>query len=404
MSDSSLSCRLAHALALVLACVALAPICPAAAAAPVAEFAVSPAQVQALGVTLTKLARSGDIAGLSYPAKVVVPPGQEQVVSAPVDGVVDRLLVSGQDSVKAGQPLLRLTSPEFGDLQLKVMEAAAKARLSQQTLARERALFSEGIIAERRVQEAQAAEAVDLARQRQAEAVLRLAGADTEGLKRAAAGGRLDDSVLVRAKAAGRVLGVEAKPGQRVKQADALFRLASFGELWLEIQLPADRGAPIDAPINASNNASNNAPSNSPKSGEIAVVGRAASAQPLSMSAMVNDNQTLVLRARVTRGAEQLRPGETVLVQVPFAGSTGSTASTAGATWALPLQAVARHEEQAYVFVRSAKGFVATPVSVQASSGTAVQLAGPLAAGQEVATSAVIALKAAWLGKGGAEK
>ena len=170
------------------------------------------------------------------------------------------------------------------------------------------------------------------------------------------------------------MLAVDVKPGQRVKQSDPLVRLANLGELWLEIQVPLDRQA-------------------LPKAGEITVSGRDAAAVPLSLGAMASDNQTLTLRARVTRGAERLRPGEVVQAQVPFA--------QVEAAWALPLQAIARQDDQAYVFVRSAKGFVATPVTVVASAGPSVQITGDLRPGQEIAAASVVALKAAWLGKSG---
>lgn len=357
--------------AAVLALVVLALSRPAA-AQPAAEFAVSPAQMQSLGVTLLTLGQPSPILGLAYPARVVLPPSREQVVSAPLDGVVDRLLVTGQEAVKAGQPLLRLVSPDYGDLQLKLMEAAGKAGLSRKTLAREQQLFAEGIIPERRVQEAEVAERSDSARLRQAEAEMRLAGADSATIRRVAEGGKVDDAVLVRARSAGLVVGVDAKPGQRVKEADALVRLADLRELWLDVQVPSDRGAT--------------------NGGEITVVGRGAAAVPLSVGAVVSESQTVTLRARVTRGAERLRPGEIVQAQVPFAGARG---------WALPLQAVTRQDDKTYVFVRSARGFVATPVTVVASAGPSVQVAGALHGGQQVAIGSVIALKSAWLGKGG---
>ena len=106
------------------------------------------------------------------------------------------------------------------------------------------------------------------------------------------------------------------------------------------------------------------------------------------------DAQTQTLRARVSRGADQLRPGEVVQARVPFAAGTG---------WGLPLAAVTYQDDKAYVFVRSTKGFVATPVIVLSSAGQAVQVRGTLQSGQEVAVSSVIALKSAWLGKGGGE-
>ena len=357
-------------------------LAPALAAEPNAEFAVSAAQMKTLGVTLLKLEQPAAIAGMAFAAKVTLPPGQEQLVSAPVAGVVDQLLVGEQQAVKAGQALLRLNSPQFGEMQLKLIEAASRARLAQKTLQREKALLGEGIIPERRVQEAEAAAQADAARQRQAEAALRLAGVEAAAIQRIAAGGTLQDGVVVRARAAGVVLSIDIKPGQRVQEADALLRLASLQTLWLDIAMPADRQP---ATLLRSNGAA-----------AIEIVGRDALAMPLSVGAIVSDSQTVTLRARVMRGADRLRPGEVVQARVPFA------ANAAG--WALPLQAVARQDDQAYVFVRTDKGFIARPVNVVSSAGASVQVTGELKSGQEVATTSVIALKAAWQGKSGGAK
>ena len=43
------------------------------------------------------------------------------------------------------------------------------------------------------------------------------------------------------------------------------------------------------------------------------------------------------------------------------------------------------------------------PVVVLDSAGQSIRVKGALSAGQEIAVSSVIALKAAWLGKGGSE-
>lgn len=355
-------------------------LCSAALAAPPpSEFAVSAPQMQSLGVILQRLEQPAEIRGIAYPAKVVVPPDQEQVVSAPVGGVVDQLLVTDQQAVEAGQPLLRLNSPQYGELQLKLLESASKARLSKKTLDRERQLLREGIIPERRVQEAAAAAQDYQSRLLQATAALRLAGVDAATIARIAGGGALQDGLMVRARASGLVLGVEVKPGQRVQEADALVRLVSVERLWLDIQVPVDRQA-----------------QGLPNAGQIRVSGRAVTARPLSVGTMVSDSQTVTLRALVTGGTELLRPGEVVQAEVPFA------ANSAG--WALPLQAIARQDGQAYIFVRTDKGFAALPVTVVSSAGQSVQVTGDLKTGNEVATNAVIALKAAWLGKGGGDK
>lgn len=349
-----------------------------AAAPPNAEFPVSATQMQALGVTLTVLEKPAAISGMAYPARVVVPSSGNQVISAPLAGRVEELLVDEQQPVKAGQPLLRLSSPEYSDLQLKLLEAASKARLTGQSSARERQLFAEGIIPERRVQEANAANQEAVARLRFAEASLRLAGLDPAAIRKVGEGGNLQDGLVVRARTAGTVVGLDVKAGQRVQGSDTLLRLVSTQHLWLDVQVPSDRQQRALTDV---------------AEGAVTVVGREATATPMSVGTVVSDNQTVLLRARVITGLDRLRPGEMVQVQLPFA------ANAAG--WALPLSSIARQDDKAYVFVRTEKGFVAQPVMVVSSAGQSVQVTGNLRPGQQVATTSVIALKAAWLGKSG---
>lgn len=346
--------------------------------APRETFAVTAAQLQALGITTQRVDQPSEIRGLTYPARVVVPPQQEQVVSAPVAGLVDRILVSEHQAVRRGDALLRLTSPELGELQLALMEAANSARLTGRTLARERNLFKEGIIPQRRVYEAELAASDSAARLRQARAALRLAGLDAGSIDRIAGGGSLVDGFALRAKEPGVVLALEVKPGQRVASADPLLRIANLSELWLDVQLPADRATAWS------------------KDASITIVGSGLTATPVSVSAVVSESQTVTLRARLDAGGGQmLNPGEFVQVQVPFAGNTTA--------WAVPITSVVRQDGNAYVFVRTPSGFAARPVKIVASAGQSVSVEGALKPGDEVAVTSVIALKAAWLGESGGE-
>ena len=361
----------------------VAAICLPARAAD--EFAVTAAQMQSLGVTVQRLGEPTAIRGQAYPARVVLPPSAEQVVSAPMAGLIDKLLVAENDSVKPGQALLRLISPELGELQLKLLESATKSALSEKTLKREQSLFAEGIIPERRVQEAAASVEADRARLRHSEKALTLAGLDSASIKRIMQGGALQDGLLITAKAAGSVLALSVKPGQRVAQTDPLLRLANLSQLWLDVQIPADRRDQLRL-----------------KGGVMTVLQREATATAMSVGSMVSDSQTVSLRAQVVKGAERLRVGEYVQVEVPFAVErSGDKASgTSERSWTVPVPSVVRQGDKAYVFVRSSKGFVAQEVTVINSVGQSVQVRGPLAATQEIASGSVIALKAAWLGKG----
>jgi len=153
-------------------------------------------------------------------------------------------------------------------------------------------------------------------------------------------------------------------------------RIADTRKLWLDIQVPVDRQAQIAT-----------------KGASVTGVDREVTATPLGFGATVSDSQTVMLRAQVTRGAQTLRLGEFVQVRVPFAGTEDG--------WPVPVPAVVRQDDKAFVFVRTAQGFTALPVTVLDSAGQSVRVKGALRAGQEIAVGSVIALKSAWLGKGG---
>ncbi len=314
----------------------------------------------------------------SYPAQVVIPPNAEQVISSPVTGLVSQLLVQQNQTVRAGVPLIRIASPELGQLQLQLLQANARATLARQAAKREQELFSEGLIAQRRVQEAHAALQEADATLKQAQTALRLSGMSMAAIDKVAASGNPQDSLVLAATQAGVVTEIKAKPGQRVDSTTPLMHLAQTGTLWLEIQVPvaeSTRWIPGT---------------------KLKVQGRDMTAHILSSSAMVaSGSQMVVMRALVQGKAGQVRPGEFLTVELPVA-------ATAGA-WDIPLSSVAHDGDQAYVFVRTPDGFEARPVKISASSGQRVRVQGFLKAGEEVAVSGEVALKGAWLSDKGSK-
>ena len=341
-----------------------------------AKFAVAAGQMLALGIQTAPLQSQAESVRISYPAQVVIPPNAEQVVSSPVTGLISQLLVQQNQMVRAGAPLVRIASPELGQQQLQLLQAGTRATLARQAARREQDLFGEGLIAQRRVQEAQAALQEAEATLKQAKTALRLSGMPMAAIEKVAATGNPEDSLVLTAAQAGVVTEIKVKPGQRVDSATPLLHLAQTGTLWLEIQVPVAESAAWSP------------------GARLTVQGRDMAAQILSSSAMVaSGNQMVVMRAVVQGKTGLVRPGELLSVELPVA-------TTAGA-WDLPLAAVAHEGDQAYVFVRTPDGFEARPVKVSASSGQRVRVQGLVKAGEQVAVIGVVALKGAWLnGKG----
>lgn len=355
---------------------AVATLCILASTAQAADqsvrFAVPNSQIQALGIQTAPLQSQAGPVKASFPAQVVVPPTAEQVISSPVAGLVTQLLVQQNQVVRSGAPLVRIASQELGQLQLQLLQASARATLARQAAKREQALFDEGIIPQRRVQEAQAGLSEAEATLNQARAALRLSGMSAATIARIAASGKLQDSITLAATQAGIVTEIAVTPGQRVEAATALLHVAQIDSLWLDIQLPVSESA------------------NWLPGTKLKVQGRDVTARILSASPTVSSSsQTVVLRAAVEGKAGQVRPGEFVTVELPFAATQGS--------WSVPLSAVVYAGKQAYLFVRTSNGFEGRPVQAMASAGQRVRVQGPLKEGEQIAISGVVALKGAWL-------
>ena len=343
------------------------------------KFPVSDKQMQALGIQVAPLQRQSEQVVASFPAQVMIGVDQEQVVSAPMAGVVVQLLVQLNQAVRPGTPLLRIAGTELGQQQLQLLQTASRASLARQAAQREQSLFSEGIIPKRRVQEAEAALKESEAALAQARAALVLSGMAGALINSVAAGGKLENSLTLTAAKAGFVSRLEVKPGQRVEAATALLHVVQTDKLSLDIQVPADAASRWPAGTRLKLQGREG-------------VGRIVSASPVASAS----SQTVGLRAVIEAGANGLRAGESVAVELPAAAGKDS--------WDVPLPAVVHDGAQAFLFVRTTDGFEARSVTVLARAGQRVQVQGALKSGEQIAVAGVVALKGAWMGAGAAEK
>lgn len=254
-----------------------------------------------------------------------------------------------------------------------MLQATTQTTLARQTAQREQQLYAEGIIPKRRVQEADAALKQAEATLQYAKATLRMSGMSASAISALTQSGKLQDGIILYASKAGVVSEVTVKAGQHVESATDLVHITQTNTLWLDIQIPVNESAnwKVGAPLNVQGH--------SELSGRIQSVSSSAS----------SSTQTVVARAALLVNTNKIKLGEFLTVKLPVNAAVGS--------WGLPLTAVAYQNNKAYVFVRTATGFEARPVSVVSSAGQHVQVQGTLKTGELVAISSVIALKGAWL-------
>ncbi len=340
------------------------------------SFTVPSAQLKTLGIqtlALKSVASQNSAVQKSYPAQVVVPANAEQIISSPVAGLVLQLLVQPNQNVNRGTPLLKIASPELGQLQLQLLQAATQTSLARQAAQREQQLYAEGIIPKRRVQESDAALKQAEATLQYAKATLRMSGMSSSSITQLTQSGKMQDGVTLYASKAGVVSEIEAKVGQRVEAATDLIHITQTNNFWLDVQIPVTESAnwKVGTPLQVQ--------------GHNDLTGRIQSVSPSASTS----SQTVVARATLLGSYHKVRLGEFLTVKLPLAPVIGS--------WGLPLTAVVYQENKAFVFVRTATGFDARSVKVISSAGQNVQVQGALKAGELVAITNVIALKGAWL-------
>jgi len=341
------------------------------------EVLISPKQMQAMGLEVAPLKSVDAAASNGLPGQVVVPNNQLYIVAAPLAGLVEMLAVAASQSVKKGQLLARLQSPALADIQRGFLQAATQAQLAGNTLARDEKLFREGIVAESRYLAAQghyATSAAQLAERRQA---LKLAGVGDAALERLKKNAALSGTVDIVAPADGVVLEQMATVGQRVEAATPLYKLAKLKPLWVEIQVPLAQASLLNGGEAVSI-------SDFSATGKVIAVGRS----------MAEGSQTVMVRAEISAGAERLRPGQFVEVEV--------SSAAAGKQWRIPATALMREQNRTYLFVQTPQGFRVQPVKVLAETASGVVVGG-LGGDERIAVRGVVALKGAWQGQGKAD-
>lgn len=343
------------------------------------DIALSPAQAQALGIVTAALPgkQSGEVSGL--PAQVVIPANQMFVVSTHLPAMIEQTLVGVGDSVKQGQIIARLQSPALAEAQRGLLQAGVQSRLARENLARDEALWKDGIIAESRYRSTQGRALEAQAALSERKQMLRSSGMSDAAISRLLSGNSVSSRLTLTAPIDGVVLEKSAEAGQRVDAAVPMFRIARLDPLGLEIQAPLAYtrnlriGAKVSVPAYAA-------------SGRLSAIGRS----------LTGSNQTVLLRATIRQGAKNLRPGQFVEVSI-------STAANSGAQWEIPNSALARIAGKTVIFVATPQGFRAQPVTVINEGAQNSVIGGALNGDEKIAVRGVSALKSGMMGMGEGE-
>jgi multidrug resistance efflux pump len=196
------------------------------------QILISPKQIQQAGIRLQALGQAtSDVKlALTLQGQAQWSPESKVVLTSPVAGIVQQVLVQPLAEVDSHSPVLAIHSPDLIQIQNDILQIRAQLQLASQNLARERSLYAEGIIAEKRVQEAQNVVQrlnIDLsAKQRMLQF---MGGRSSQGL---------NPVVYVKSPARGSVESLQVSAGQYVETGAVLGQLVN-SDLPLQLMLQA---------------------------------------------------------------------------------------------------------------------------------------------------------------------
>ncbi|QNH75662.1 efflux RND transporter periplasmic adaptor subunit [Pseudomonas protegens] len=340
---------------------------------PEGHLELSAEQIQAAGIELAEAGPRQLKRVLSLPGEIRFDEDRTSHIVPRAAGVVESVQVNLGQSVKRGELLAVIASPQVSDQRSELAAAGRRVELARTTFERERQLWIDQISAEQDYL---------LARQNLQEAQIALNNARQKiqalsGSAQLAGGNRYE----MRAPFDAVVVEKHLSVGEVVSENSAAFTLSDLSRVWATFGVfPKDLDkVRVGQPVSVSSSELG-----TQVQGQVAYVG----------SLLGEQTRTATVRVTLANPNDAWRPGLFVAVQV--------ATETFEAPVSVPQSAIQTVEERPSVFVRVAEGFQATPVVIGATQDGFVEVREGLAAGAQVATRGSFTLKSE-LGKGAAD-
>ena len=332
-------------------------------------------QMDNLGVSYQAAVSVSETKSHHYPAKVSVPNANRHIVHTSQEGVVTQMLVAEGDIVKAGQVLATVNSPALLSLQTQYLQAEGLLNQLLTEMQRDKQLFNEGIIAERRYLDAKTRYQQQKTLVDSQIKTLQLAGMPLDDIKTLKQQQTMDSHLHVRAVSEGVVMAQNAVIGQRVMASDVLYEVADLSTLWLEIHVPLLVASNINI------------------GSKVMVCDRDVSASVMTVGRQVhNIDQGVLVRAETSENTGLLTPGE--FVQVCFVQNTQSM------LYEIPYKAILRVEGITHIFYFDGQSISLRPVHIVSQSENSVTVSDAFLSNGYVIDEGVSSLKSAWQAEG----
>ena len=288
-------------------------------------------------------------------------------IGAAVSGRVTEILAEVGDTVRRGQPLAEIASPELTTAQLNYLRAYSASTQAERAVDRARQLLQANVIGSAELQRRESELTIARAELRAAGDQLSLIGMSEDQLSALRTSGTLNARLQVSSSLAGVIIERKLSKGQVAQPGDSLFTVADLSSVWVVGSLPEQVARQVK-------------PGQTVEMEVAALRGRKLTGQVIHVGDLVSaETRTIEFRTEVVNPKRELKPLMMVSMRV-----LGEPLRQL----AIPVEAVVRENDRDYVFTRLGRDrFRLTPVELGPAVGALRPVRRGLQEGAEIAVS-----------------
>jgi len=288
-------------------------------------------------------------------------------IGAAVSGRATEILAEVGDTVRRGQPLAEIASPELTTAQLNYLRAYSASTQAERAVDRARQLLQADVIGSAELQRRESELTIARAELRAAGDQLSLIGMSEEQLSALRTSGTLNARLLISSSLAGVILERKLSTGQVAQPGDSLFTVADLSSVWVVGSLPEQVARQVK-------------PGQTVEMDVAALRGRKLTGQVIHVGDLVSaETRTIEFRTEVVNPKRELKP--LMMVSMRVLGEPQRQL-------AIPIEAVVRENDRDHVFIRLGPDrFRLTAVELAPAVGMLRPVRRGLQEGAEIAVS-----------------
>ncbi|MDA3876232.1 MAG: efflux RND transporter periplasmic adaptor subunit [Halothiobacillus sp.] len=292
-------------------------------------------------------------------------------VSSPADGQIIGAVPQIGETVKAGQPLIEIASPQLAQDQAQWAMANAQATVARQDLSRDQSLFADGLIAKKRLEATRANTRTAEATLQAAAERMRLAGITNPDKTKSSQTAKL----TIAATIDGVITQRKVITGERVTAGQSLLEITAQNHQWWLMAVPPAQAPAADAQA------------------ELRISGCSEPA-PVRLIDLTVDpaSQMITLRAQPKVACMALRPGQ-ISTATLWVHSTKTF-------FAVPIISLTEMDNRTQIIVHRDGQYRPVPVTQHGEADGMAYVTGPLQPKDQVVTAGISRLKALAQGMG----